>query len=158
MLKTLCDFLDGHNIRYLSMRHSLAYTAQEIAAAAHVHGKEFAKTVIVRIDGELAMAVLPATEKLDPDLLAAAVQAGEVALAGEDEFQGRFPKCEPGAMPPFGNLFDMKVYAEEKLAANETITFNAGSHTELIQMSFRDYRDLVQPEIVRLSKSYANEG
>ncbi|MEJ2760339.1 MAG: YbaK/EbsC family protein [Gammaproteobacteria bacterium] len=158
MLKTLCDFLDGHNIRYLSMRHSLAYTAQEIAASAHVHGQEFAKTVIVNIDGELAMAVLPAPEKLDPDLLAAAAGAKEVALADENEFQGRFPKCEPGAMPPFGNLFDMKVYVEEKLAANDKITFNAGTHTELIQMSFRDYRDLVQPEIVRLCRSYADVG
>jgi len=155
MLKTLCEFLDGHNIRYLTISHSLAYTAQEIAAAAHVHGGEFAKTVIIDIDGELAMAVLPAPDKLDPELLAAVIQAKEVGLAGENEFQQRFPKCEPGAMPPFGNLFGMKVYAEEKLADSEAITFNAGSHTELVQMSFRDFNDLVKPEIVRISASYA---
>jgi len=156
MLKTLCEFLDSHHIRYLTIRHSLAYTAQEIAAAAHVHGRDFAKTVIVRLDGKLAMAVLPAPEKLDTELLAAAAQAGEAALADEDEFRDRFPQCEPGAMPPFGNLFDMPVYVEEKLASCDSIIFNAGSHMELVQMSFGDFNDLVRPDIVRISASYAD--
>jgi len=156
MLKTLCDFLDKHQIRYLIIRHSMAYTAQEIAAAAHVHGREFAKTVVVNVDGELAMAVLPAPDKLDSELLAGAIHAKEVAPADENEFQKSFPECEIGAMPPFGNLFGMRVYAEEKLTANEKITFNAGSHTELIQMSFSDFRDLVKPEIVRISRSYTH--
>lgn len=156
MLKTLCEFLDAHHIRYLTIRHSLAYTAQEIAAAAHVHGQDFAKTVIVRLDGNLAMAVLPATEMLDTELLAAAARTGEAVLADEDDFRKRFPQCEIGAMPPFGNLFDMPVYVEEKLASRDRITFNAGTHMELVRMSFQDFNDLVKPEIVRISASYAD--
>jgi Ala-tRNA(Pro) deacylase len=156
MLKILCDFLDKHHIRYLTIRHSLAYTAQEIAETAHVHGQEFAKTVIVKVGGELAMAVLPAPDKLDLELMEGAIHTKQVVIANENEFQKSFPDCDIGAMPPFGNLFGMKVYVEEKLTANEKITFNAGSHTELIQMSYSDFRDLVKPVIVRISRAYTH--
>lgn len=155
MLKTLCEFLDSHNIRYVTMHHSRAYTAQEVAQSAHVHGSEFAKTVIVSLDGKLAMAVLSAPEKIDLDLLAAACDAKEARLATEDEFQESFPECETGAMPPFGNLFNMDVYLEEEMASNEKITFNAGTHTELIRMSVRDFLSLVKPKITRISTSYS---
>ncbi len=155
MLKTLCDFLDNHNIRYLTMRHSPAITAQEVAEAAHIHGNEFAKTVIVNLDGKLVMAVLPASEKLDTELLATASQAKKAELANENEFKERFSDCEVGAMPPFGNLFDMDVYLEEGMTKNNKITFNAGNHTELIQMSMKDFQDILQPMVVRICKSYA---
>jgi Ala-tRNA(Pro) deacylase len=154
MLKKLCDYLDKHNIRYLTMRHSPAITAQEIAEAAHIHGQEFAKTVIVNLDGNLVMAVLPASEKLDTDLLLTASHGKKAELAGESEFQNRFPECEVGAMPPFGNLFDMDVYIEESMTSNNNITFNAGTHTELIQMSMEDFLNLLQPRVVRMCKSY----
>lgn len=154
MLKKLCDYLDKHNIRYLTMRHSPAITAQEIAEAAHIHGQEFAKTVIVNLDGNLVMAVLPASEKLDTDLLLTASHSKKAELAGESEFQNRFPECEVGAMPPFGNLFDMDVYIEESMTSSNNITFNAGTHTELIQMSMEDFLNLLQPRVVRICKSY----
>ncbi|HEY5702650.1 MAG TPA: YbaK/EbsC family protein [Gammaproteobacteria bacterium] len=154
MLKKLCDYLDKHNIRYLTMRHSPAITAQEIAEAAHIHGQEFAKTVIVNLDGNLVMAVLPASEKLDTDLLLTAGHGKKAELAGESEFQNRFPECEVGAMPPFGNLFDMDVYIEESMTSSNKITFNAGTHTELIQMSMEDFLNLLQPRVVRICKSY----
>ena len=154
MLKTLTDYLDSHNIRYLTMHHSIAYTAQEIAGSVHIHGREFAKSVIAKLDDEMVIAVLPATEKLDMELLAGATDARKVELAAEHEFEGRFPKCETGAMPPFGNLFDMDVYLDEEMTSNDRISFNAGSHTELIQMSMKDFIDLVKPKVVRMSKSY----
>ena len=154
MLKTLTDFLDSHHIRYLTIHHSIAYTAQEIAGSVHIHGREFAKSVIVNLDGKMVIAVIPATEKLDTELLAGAADARKVEIAAEDEFEGHFPKCETGAMPPFGNLFDMDVYLEEEMTSNDRITFNAGSHTELIQMSMRDFVDLVKPKVVRMYKSY----
>lgn len=154
MLKTLCEYLDDHNIRYLTIQHSQAYTAQEIAQSAHIHGREFAKTIIVNLDGKMVMAVLPAPEKVDTDLLVAGSNAKKAVLASEDEFQGRFPECEIGAMPPVGKLFDMDVYLEEEMTWNDRITFNAGSHTELVQMSIKDYISLVQPKIVRICKSY----
>jgi Ala-tRNA(Pro) deacylase len=154
MLKTLTDFLDSHKIRYLTMHHSIAYTAQEIAGSVHIHGREFAKSVIVKLDGEMVIVVLPATEKLDTELLAGATNARKAEIASEDEFEACFPKCETGAMPPFGNLFDMDVYLEEEMTSNDRMTFNAGSHTELIQMSMKDFIDLVKPKVVRMCKSY----
>lgn len=156
MLKKLCEFLDSHKIRYITIQHSQAYTAQEVAQSAHIHGSEFAKTVVVRLDGKMAMAVLPAPEKIDLDLLASASGAKEAVLATEDEFQESFPECETGAMPPVGNLFNMDVYLEEEMASNEKITFNAGTHTELVQMSVKDFLSLVKPKITRISTSYSH--
>jgi len=146
--------MDSHSIRYVKMTHSPAFTAQEVAESAHIHGKEFAKTVIVKVDGDLAMVVLPANEKLDENLLATATNSKNVELASEKEFKDRFPKCETGAMPPFGVLYDMTTYLEESMTANEKITFNAGTHTELVQMATSDYLELVEPTILRVCKSY----
>ena len=155
MLKTLCDFLDSHKIRYITMRHSQAYTAQEVAQSAHIHGLEFAKTVVVKLDGKQALAALPAPEKIDLDLMATAAGAEKAELATEKEFEASFPDCETGAMPPVGNLFDMDVYLEEEMASNEKITFNAGTHTELVQISMKDFLSLVNPKIVRISRTYS---
>ena len=144
-VKKLKAFLDEQHIKYVSITHSTAYTAQEIAASAHIPGKEVAKTVMVKVDGVMAMAVLPASYQIDFDLLKTAIGAQEVELATEEEFKGLFPECEVGAMPPFGNLYGMDVFMAASLAEDEEIAFNAGSHTELIQMAFPDYVRLVTP-------------
>ena len=151
----LKEFLDKEHIKYVSIDHSPAFTAQEIAAAAHIPGKELAKSVIVKVDGELAMVVLPASEQVRLEKLQKTLGANKVELADEDEFKKAFPDCETGAMPPFGNLFNMDVYLEEEMASDEKITFNAGTHTELIQMSVKDFLSLVKPKIVRISNTYS---
>ena len=147
----LKQLLDEENVKYVTLRHSPAFTAQEIAASAHVPGQELAKTVIVRLDGELAMVVLPATDQIDLDRLAEVSGSDRVELADEEDFEERFPDCETGAMPPFGNLYDMDVYVAEHLAEDDEIAFNAGTHTELIRMSFDDFRKLASPKVARLS-------
>lgn len=151
IVKKLKDFLDKHGIEYVSVTHSKAFTAQKIAAAAHIPGKELAKTVIVKIDGKIAMTVLPASYRVDFELLKSALGAKQIELAQEKEFIDIFPKCEVGAMPPFGNLWDMGVFVSESLAENSEIAFNAGSHTELINMKFSDFKDLVNPVIIKYS-------
>lgn len=143
--KKLKEFLDSNKVRYKTIGHSVAYTAQEIAAAAAVPGQELAKTIIVKIDGELAMAVLPASYRVDTKKLAKAAKAKKVEIAGEEEFAGLFPGCELGAMPPFGNLYGMKVYVAEKLAADREIAFNAGTHRELVRLAYADFERLVKP-------------
>jgi Ala-tRNA(Pro) deacylase len=145
------QFLDVEEIKYITISHSVAYTAQGIAATAHISGKELAKTVIVKIDGAFAMAVLPASRQVDLLLLKAAAAAKTVALASEPEFKQRFPDCETGAMPPFGNLYGMAVFADENLTRDQEIAFNAGSHRELIRLAWTDFKRLVQPRIVRLA-------
>jgi Ala-tRNA(Pro) deacylase len=149
-VKKLKEFLDKNNIKYVTISHSPAFTAQEVAASSHTPGKELAKTVMVKIDGVMAMVVLPSPYQIDFDLLKKATGAA-VELAGEDEFKGMFPECEPGAMPPFGNLYDMEVYVAEALAEDEEIAFNAGSHTELIRLRYEDFERLVKPKKVTIS-------
>lgn len=149
-IQRLKEFLDREKVKYISISHSPAYTAQEIAASAHVPGKELAKTVIVKLDGRMAMAVLPASLKIDFAKLKQAAGAGQVELASEQEFRDMFPGCEVGAMPPFGNLYDMDVYVSPQLAEDEEIAFNAGSHTELVKLAYRDFQRLVQPKLAEI--------
>jgi Ala-tRNA(Pro) deacylase len=152
-LNRLRTFLDSHNTKYIVISHSLAYTAQGIAALAHISGKELAKTVVVNLDGQLAMAVVPASCQVDMNLLRAAAGTKTTALALELEFKNKFPDCETGAMPPFGNLYDMPVFADESLAQDKEIAFNAGSHRELIQLAWKDFVDLVRPRLVKLART-----
>lgn len=146
-IQELKEFLDQNKINYETITHSTAYTAQEIASLTHIKGKELAKTVIVKIDDALAMAVLPASYQIDLPLLKAAAGASKVALATEAEFRGRFPHCETGAMPPFGQLYGMRVFVDESLTRDKEIAFNAGSHQELIRLSFDDFVRVVRPRI-----------
>jgi Ala-tRNA(Pro) deacylase len=139
------DFLDKEHVKYVTIGHSPAYTAQEIAALAHIPGKELAKTVIVKVDEELAMVVLPASEMVRLDHLRESLGTEFVELAEEDEFKGEFPDCETGAMPPFGNLYGMKVFVDQSLREDDEIAFNAGSHDELIRLPYADYERLVHP-------------
>ncbi|MFZ0687847.1 MAG: YbaK/EbsC family protein [Terriglobales bacterium] len=154
-LSTLRDFLDRNRIQYLVISHSLAYTAQGIAALTHTPGKELAKTVMVMVDGRLAMAVVPASFRVDLYRLKKYLGADLVELASESDFRDRFPDCETGSMPPFGNLYGMDVFVDQTLAEDQQIAFNAGSHRELVRMKFVDFRELVKPAIIPLALSKA---
>ncbi len=150
-LAKLKSFLDGQGVRYVTISHSPAYTAQEIAASAHIPGKELAKTVVVKLDGRVALVVLPASYQVDFDLLKMATQSSSVELATEYEMLEEFPDCEVGAMPPFGNLFDVDTYVAESLTEDEKIAFNAGSFTELVQLPYRDFARLVKPTVLKIA-------
>ncbi len=148
----LKEFLDENNVRYITVSHSPAYTAQEIAAKAHLPGKEIAKTVLVKIEGKLAMAVLPGSFKINFENLKKVLGSDNIRLADEHEFIDKFPDCEVGAMPPFGNLYGVDVFVANSLAEDEEIAFNACSHSQLIKMSYSDYERLVNP--VRLDFAF----
>jgi Ala-tRNA(Pro) deacylase len=144
----LKEYLDSHGIRYVSIRHSPAFTASEVAASAHVSGRDFAKTLIVKIEDEMAMVVLPANRRLLLEDLREMLDCAYVRLASEMEFKGAFPDCELGAMPPFGNLYGMRVFVTSNLADEAEIAFNAGAHTEVIKLAYEDFEDLVQPTVL----------
>lgn len=131
--------------------HYPMYTAQEIAASAHIPGKELAKTVIVKIDDRIAMAVLPASHKIDFNLLTKAAEAKKVQLATEQEFQALFPDCEVGAMPPFGNLYGIDVIVADQLTEDPEIAFSAGTHEELVIVAYKDFEKLVKPRVAKFS-------
>jgi Ala-tRNA(Pro) deacylase len=151
-LERLKSFLDGNAVKYTVVNHSPAYTAQELAALSHVPGKEWAKTVMVKLDGPVTMAVVPASSRVVFDLLKGASGARTAELAGEQEFRDLCPGCELGAMPPFGNLFGMDVYVDAQLAEDSDIAFNAGSHTEMVRLPFADFQRLVKPKVAKLSR------
>lgn len=147
-VKKLQDYLDHHGIKYVVINHSPAYTARETAASTLIPRREFAKTVLVKLaDGKLVMAVVPASRHVDLNALSDAAGTKASCLADEEEFEALFPGCEAGAAPPFGNLYDIPVYADRELMEEDDLAFNAGMHTQIIRLSAKDYRDLVQPQI-----------
>jgi Ala-tRNA(Pro) deacylase len=150
-VNALKQFLDSHRVKYACIVHSPAYTAQEVAESAHIKGHAMAKVVIVKLDGVMAMAVLPADTKVVLQDLRDLTGHENVRFATEDEFKSRFPDCEPGAMPPFGNLYSMDVYVAERLTQNDQIAFNAGSHMEVVQLAYADYERLVHPKVLSFS-------
>jgi Ala-tRNA(Pro) deacylase len=146
----LMEFLDQKKVGYQVIRHTPSYTAQGVAAATHISGKELVKTVIVKIDGAFAMAVVPASRRVDIPSLRREMKTLNVLLASEEEFKDRFPGCETGAMPPFGNLYGMTVIADNSVAADEEIAFNAGSHAEVLRLAYRDFARLVKPKLMNI--------
>ena len=146
----LKKLLDQEHVRYITIQHSPAYTAQEIAASAHISGKELAKTVIAKVDGKLTMLVLPASFKVNLKHLSNTLGTKNVVLASEGEFEDAFPGCELGAMPPFGNLYNMDTFVDKSLEEDEEIAFNAGNHSELIKLAYKDFVRLAKPEVVNI--------
>ena len=148
----LAEYLESQGVQYTVIEHHApVYTAQEIAASTHIPGKQLAKTVMIEVDGGLAMAVIPASQRVNLNRLKELVGAGKVELASEQEFRNKFPDCQVGAMPPFGNLYGIPVYAAQDLAEEIEIAFCAGSHTELVRMAFSDFKRLAEPKILDFS-------
>ncbi len=156
-LTSLRQYLDKHNIKYVVISHSPAYTAQGIAALTHIPGKELAKTVVVKLDNKLVMAVLPSSLRVNLELLKGATGAKSAELASEADFSEQFPECETGAMPPFGNLYGIDVLADESLTKDQEIAFNACSHRELIRLAWKDFEKLAQPKVLRFAAGRSAE-
>lgn len=144
----LRDYLNQHQVKYTSIAHPLAYSAREISHLCHVSEHQLAKTVIIHVGDKIAMVVLPARYVLDFNKLKKAFHNVDVSLASETEFKQLFADCELGAMPPFGNLYNIDVYVEKNLANNKEIVFNAGTHTEVIKLSYEDFVKLVHPTVI----------
>lgn len=151
-VQKLKKFLDENKVKYVSIAHSLAYTAQEIAALTHIKGQYLAKTVMVELDDEMAMVVVPANFHVNLELLMQATGARKVELASEEAFKDLFPQCEVGAMPPFGHLYGMETYVAPELAEDDEIAFNAGTHTELLKLSYNDFERLVGPKVIEVCR------
>lgn len=147
-LNKLINYLDEHDKKYVVVKHSPAFTAQEVAASAHIPGKDMVKTVMVKANNEMKMVVLPSTHNVDFDSIEDVLGADDVELASEEEFEDMFPNCELGAMPPFGNFYEMDTLVAEALTEDEEIAFNAGTHKELVKMNYSDYEELVNPDIM----------
>jgi len=145
-------YLRENKVPFQVQHHAVAYTAQEVAAAEHVPGRMLAKVVVLLGDGKLSMFVLPAAARVDVEKAAAVLGAKEARLAHEDEFADRFPGCEVGAMPPFGNLYDIPLYVDKSLSEDETIVFEAGTHTDTMSMKYADFERLAKPTMAEFAR------
>ena len=154
----LKQFLDRNEIRYQLISHPTTFTAQLTATSSHVPPEILAKTVMVIVDGNFAMAVVPASKRVDLTALHSSIGAHSVRLASELEFKEKFPDCDAGAMPPFGNLYGMEIYADEAISALKEIAFNAGTHSETLRMSGADFMRLVNPAVLKIAVSRAAYG
>ena len=150
--KRVREFLDQNDVKYASIVHSKAYTAQEIASSSHISGKELAKTVVLKDKNDkFALAVLPAVDKVDLEKFDEKSKLDDPELASEKEFRDLFPDARTGAMAPFGNLYDMPTYISKNLDNNHMITFNAGTHKELIRLPYKTYKELVKPKVLEFT-------
>ena len=149
----LKQFLDTSKVKYTATKHPVVYTAQEIAAAQHIPGRQLAKSVLVNTDRGVALAVLPAIHLIDLKKLKAALDAKTVSIAKEADIKQHFPDVEVGAMSPFGNLYQVPVVVDRVLGESEEITFNAGSHTDTATMRYRDFAALAKPRVGAFGQS-----
>ena len=147
ILKKLKDTLEKNGLAYEVGFHPEVFTAQEIAAAQHIPGKEMAKVVIAKADGKMLMLVLPASYQIDMKKLKKALKAKKIGIAKEKQFEELFPDCEVGAMPPFGNLYNLDVWVDQVLTEDASIVFQAGNHTETVRIKYSDYARLVNPKV-----------
>jgi Ala-tRNA(Pro) deacylase len=144
-------YLREQQVPFTIEHHRPAYTAQAVAAVEHVPEKQVAKVVVVFADDRLVMLVLPASYRIDLTHVGAAIAARSVYFAGEGELAATFADCEVGAMPPFGNLYNVPVYVDRSLAEDETIVFQAGTHTGTISLKYADFARLVRPAVVEFA-------
>lgn len=150
--KMLKEFLDKNKVKYEAKKHAEVYTAQEIAHAQHVPGRYLAKSVIVKVDDKMVMFVLPSNLMIDMPRLKKLTGAKVLRLSTEEEFANLFPGCEIGAMPPFGNLYNVPVCVDKSLTADEFIVFNAGTHTDTIKVKYKDFEKLVKPKVAEFGQ------
>ena len=149
----LYNFLDQRDSHYTTLHHDRTITADETAEAVDIGRQHFAKTVMIQTDGGLAMLVMPATYRIELTRLSRALGGGSVELADEDDFRDAFPDCELGAMPPFGNLYGLPVFVDSRLAQQDEIAFNAGSHTDVVRMPYPEFERLAQPQTLWLAQA-----
>jgi len=151
--ESIKNFLDSRGVQYDVIHHRRDYTALETAADTATAGREFAKTVLVWIDNHMAMAVLPAHKRVDLWKLCQELGASEVSLALEKGARGVFPDCEMGAAPPLGSLYNLPVYVSKEIDQDEYLTFNAGTHEDVIRMPYMQFKQLVHPEVVDFAEA-----
>lgn len=147
-VKQVAEYLATHHVPYRTQRHIPAFTAQEVAEQAHISGHRVAKTVVVKLDGKMALCILPATERVNFSILRHVAGSHTAELASEEEFAGQFPTCELGAMPPFGDLYGLPVYAMEALKTEKTVAFNSGDASELLVLDWDDFDQLEHPVVL----------
>lgn len=149
----LVDYLQRSRAQYDIFTVPEAFTAEESARLGRIPLRRFVKVVMVRIDSELAMVVIPAHYHVMPLALREELGAQRVELVAERDFKRQFPRCEVGAIPPFGHLFGLRALLVDVFEEFGDIFCKAGTHSELLRMPFREFRRLAHLDTIRRGAS-----
>ena len=152
ILPSLKRLLYQHRVSYDVHPHRRSFTAKETAAADQVPPSEMAKVVVLHGGDRFVMAVLPASHKLDLERLRRTVGDPELRLASERELADASPGCEPGAIPPFGELFGMALWVDDSLGRENETVFNGGNHQETVHLAYQDFVRLAKPQFGEFSR------
>ncbi len=150
-LEQLTKFLNSQEVRFETLIHPQAFTAQEVAHALHKTGKVLAKTIVVEADGKIVMTVVPAHHKVNLGAVKKVVGAEDVHLVPETKLRELFPESDLGAMPPLGPMYNLPVIVSKALAEEPEIIFNASTHTDCVKMNYADFARIVNPTVAEVS-------
>ncbi len=145
--RVVSEYLTAEHVPFTTVQHGTAFTAQEKAAAAHVKGRDWVKTVVCIADGEPILAAVPADYVVDAQRLRGLAGAHELRVAREEEFAPLYPGCEPGAVPPLGPLFHQRLFVDSHLAQETVVVFDGGSHTDAVRMRYADFQAVAHPVV-----------
>ncbi len=148
--KQLINCLNESGVAYEILQHPEAVTAQRVAEVEHIKARHQAKVVMVKSNGNHVMAVVPADCRIDLQKVEK-ITGKPASLETEVDFRSIFSDCAVGAMPPFGNLYGLPTYVDERLAREDYIVFEAGTHTDAIKLKYTDYQKIVKPEVADLT-------
>ena len=134
-MTVVTEHLEQLGIPFEVLPHPAATTANQEALVLGESADEVVKTVVLDIETGHALAVLPASRRVDVDLVREALNDDHARLASEDELEHDFPEFELGAMPPLPSLLHIPVVIDPAVLEQERITFAAGTQRESIRVS-----------------------
>ena len=132
------EFLEREGISYEVVEHERTQTAVAEARAAGVPAADVAKTIVLRDEVGLRLAVIPASERLDMHKLRQALASRGLRLVTEQEMAKEFDEFEVGAVPPFGSMFDALELVDERLLEHDRILCGGGDHEHAVLVDPRD--------------------
>jgi len=155
VLARLGRSLRSAGISFAQTQHRPVYTSAEAAEVRGASLHSGAKALIVKGGENFLMVVIPADLSLDSHALRSLLGTKKLRFATKEEVLER-TGLTPGSIPPFGSLFNLQTYCDERLAENERINFNAGNHSVSIQMNYADYAAYESPRIAKVGKGMSN--
>ena len=148
------EFLNEKHVPFEMIDHRPTYDAKSLARATHVAGKHVAKAVVLKVDGQCVLAIVPATHSIDFQKVRSTLDADSVQLASETECGDRFRDCEFGARPPFGAAYLMRTLIDKSLLGSDEIVFEGNTHRQAIRMRLRDFQNIEHPQVASFSRHH----
>ncbi len=148
--KNLEKLLKETKTKHKIVEHRKVFTAFDATQTQHLKTSEVAKAVLVKGKKDLYLAVLPAGTNCDFKNLSKLI-SDKVSMAKEKDIVSKL-KTKVGLIAPFGSLYKIPVFLDKKLTKNRKIYLPAGSYTESIELSLKDYIKLESPTLGNFSK------